>query len=197
MDKQCHPILYWACDYSSMLGLKLIHIKHIRKKGPHRSKQSLLIHVLLKYNRTIVFTAVKMVLWNILCIEEILWWITSFYIIDAYALMRRDCEWAFLFNFLERDSPLSSVHHICAQVLVDVEGQLNCADPWRAARGDRESSLTGGGRRHGLDMNRTSSRGGGHLDQLARGGGHWGSTHFSASLLCPYPHWASLKSGLH
>ena len=26
MDKQFHPTLYWACDYLSMQGLKLIYI---------------------------------------------------------------------------------------------------------------------------------------------------------------------------
>ena len=30
MDKQFHPMLYWACDYLSMLGFKL---NHVSKKG--------------------------------------------------------------------------------------------------------------------------------------------------------------------
>ena len=31
MGKAFHPTLYWACDYLSMLGLKLIHVS---KRGP-------------------------------------------------------------------------------------------------------------------------------------------------------------------
>ena len=31
MDKKSHPLLYWACDYLSMLVLKL---NHISKSGP-------------------------------------------------------------------------------------------------------------------------------------------------------------------
>ena len=29
-----HPILYWACDYLSMMGLKLIHVS---RRGPEAS----------------------------------------------------------------------------------------------------------------------------------------------------------------
>ena len=35
IDKKFHPTLYWACDYLSMLGLKLIHVS---KRG-HRHLQ--------------------------------------------------------------------------------------------------------------------------------------------------------------
>ena len=31
MDKQFHPIIYWAFDYLSMLGLEFTHVS---KKGP-------------------------------------------------------------------------------------------------------------------------------------------------------------------
>ena len=31
IDKCCHPMIYWVCDYFSMLGLKL---NHVCKRGP-------------------------------------------------------------------------------------------------------------------------------------------------------------------
>ena len=34
MDTLFHPTLYWACDYLSMLGLRLIHVS---ERGPEHS----------------------------------------------------------------------------------------------------------------------------------------------------------------
>ena len=46
MDKWFHPTHYWACDYLSMLGLKLIHVI---KRCPWYSQVSLLRGLLVQY----------------------------------------------------------------------------------------------------------------------------------------------------
>ena len=63
MDKQFHPTLYWACDYLSMLVLKLIRVS---KRGPwwynHNKTQQNLVHIL----------------WDILFYFDCLFWLMCF-----------------------------------------------------------------------------------------------------------------------